>query len=83
MLRRLFWTSLGIGLGASGGILLARRLRRTAESLAPSELGGALAGAVSGLAGSIREFTAEVREGMAEREDELITALGIDDPAAD
>jgi hypothetical protein len=82
-MRRLFWTALGIGLGATGGILVARRVRRTADSLMPSELGGALAGAVSGLAGSVREFTADIREGMAQREDELITALGLDEPAAD
>ena len=82
-MRRLFWTALGVGLGASGGILLARRLRRTADSLMPSELGGALAGAVSGLAGSIRDFAADIRDGMAEREDELITALGLDEAARD
>ena len=83
MMRRLFWTALGVGFGATGGILIARRIKRTTESLMPSELGGALAGAVSGLADSVREFAGEVRAGMAEREDELITALGIDAPAED
>ncbi|HVE98087.1 MAG TPA: hypothetical protein VNA12_02805 [Mycobacteriales bacterium] len=82
-MRRLFWTALGIGFGATGGILVARRLRRTADALMPSEVGGALAGAVSGLADSVRGFTAEVRAGMAEREDELITSLGLDAPAGE
>ena len=82
-MRRIFWTALGIGLGATGGILIARRIRRTTQALMPSEVGGALAGAVSGLADSIRGFTDEVRIGMAEREGELITALGLDAPAAD
>jgi hypothetical protein len=80
MMRRIFWTALGVGFGASAGILVARRIKRTTEALAPTELGGALAGAISGLADSVREFAGEVRAGMAEREDELITALGIDAP---
>ncbi|HVE64012.1 MAG TPA: hypothetical protein VNB94_09445 [Mycobacteriales bacterium] len=82
-MRRMFWTALGIGFGASAGILVARRVRRTADSLKPAQLGGALSGAVAGLAESVRDFTTEIRLGMAEREDELITALGLGGTAAE
>jgi hypothetical protein len=75
-MRRIFWTSIGIGLGATAGVLVARQLRRTREALTPSGIAGALAGAVSGLTGAIREFGNDVREGMAEREAELNDALG-------
>lgn len=80
-MKRVFWTALGVGFGATGGILVARRLRRTTESLHPTQVGGALAGAVSGLAESVRDFTTEVRLGMAEREHELTSALGLDGAA--
>ena len=67
-MKRLLWTTLGIGFGASAGILVARRLRRTAEAFTPSSIAGGLAGAVKG-------FVADVKEGMAEREIELYDAL--------
>ena len=79
-MRRLFWTGIGVGLGATAGVLVARRLRRTREALTPSGIAGALAGAMSGLTGAIREFGADVRAGMAEREAELTDALGFGDP---
>lgn len=75
-MRRIFWTSIGIGLGATAGVLVARQLRRTREALTPSGIAGAVAGAVSGLTDAIREFGNDVREGMAEREAELNEALG-------
>jgi hypothetical protein len=75
-MRRLFWTGIGVGLGATAGILVAKRLRKTREALTPSGIAGALAGAVSGLTDAIREFTVEVKAGMAEREAELNDALG-------
>ncbi len=83
MIRRVFWTGLGIGLGAAGGILVARQLRRTREALTPSSLGGAVVGALSGLTEVIRDFADEVRIGMEEREFELATALGLDTPGPD
>jgi hypothetical protein len=76
-MRRLFWTSIGIGFGATAGVLVARRLRRTRDALTPSGIAGALAGAVSGLTDAVKDFGAEVRAGMAEREDELNDALGL------
>ena len=82
-MRRLFWTGLGIGLGAAAGVLVARRLRRTADALTPSGIAGAVVGAVSGLGDALRDFAADVRVGMAEREAELEDALGLSDPYPD
>lgn len=74
-MRRIFWTGLGIGFGATAGILVAKRLRRTREALTPSGIAGVLAGAVSGLTDALKDFTTEVRIGMAEREAELTDGL--------
>ena len=80
MIRRAFWTSLGVGLGAAGGILAARQLRRTRDALTPGSIGGALAGAATGLTHAVRDFAADVRVGMEQREAELVTALGLEPP---
>ena len=82
-MSRMFWTALGVGFGATAGIVVARRVRRTTDSLKPTQLGGALTGAIAGLAESVRDFTTEIRLGMAQREDELISALGLDGTAAE
>jgi hypothetical protein len=79
-----FWTGIGVGFGATAGVLVARRLRKTREALTPSGIAGVLAGAVSGLGDAIRDFGVEVRAGMAEREAELNDALGFSgDPYPD
>jgi len=83
MMRRAFWTALGVGFGATAGVLVARRLRRTRDALTPSGIAGALAGSLSGLTDAVRDFTAEVKAGMAEREEELNEALGFGDPYPD
>ena len=75
-MRRIFWTGIGVGLGATAGVLVARQLRRTREALTPSGIAGALAGAASGLTGAIRDLADEIKVGMAEREQELNDALG-------
>lgn len=79
-MKRLFWMALGIGLGAASGIVAARKLRQAQDAVTPSSMAGALAGAVGNLGDAIREFAADVREGMTEREDELADALGLGDP---
>ncbi|MCA1823881.1 MAG: DUF6167 family protein [Mycobacteriales bacterium] len=77
-MRRVFWTGLGIGLGGAAGVLVARKLRRAQEALTPSSLAGALIGSITGLGDAVRGFASEVRAGMAEREDDLRTQLGLD-----
>lgn len=68
MTRRLFY----ISLGATAGVLLFRKASQTAQKMTP-------AGLATGLADAIREFGAEVRAGMAEREAELREGLGLDE----
>lgn len=73
-MRRLFW----VALGATAGVLIVRRVTRTAEKFTPEGMSQSVAGALGGLTAAIREFSADVREGMAEREVELRTGLGLD-----
>ena len=73
-MRRLFW----LALGATAGVLVVRRATRAAQALTPAGLSDSLSGSLGQLAEAVREFTEEVREGMAEREEELRRELGLD-----
>jgi hypothetical protein len=66
--RRLFW----VALGAVAGVLIVRRITKAADTPA------GVSRSVSGLGDGLRELAAAVREGMAEREEELRIALGVD-----
>jgi hypothetical protein len=68
MTRRLFY----ITLGATVGVLVMRRLAAAAESLQPDNVARRLVVSAQG-------FVREVRTGMAEREGELRSALGVDE----
>jgi hypothetical protein len=72
--RRLFY----VALGATVGVLVVRKATSAAQKLTPAGMAGGLAGALGGLGDAIRDFGAEVRAGMAEREDDLRTQLGLD-----
>jgi hypothetical protein len=72
-MSKLFW----IALGATAGVLVVRRLTRAAESLTPEGAADRVAGGLRNLGDAVREFTDEVRAGMAERDAELRYALGI------
>ncbi len=73
-MRRLFWLAMGVTIG----VLVVRRLARTAEALSPSGVAGSVSGSVRGLTGAVRDFAADVRAGMAEREAELAEGVGLD-----
>jgi hypothetical protein len=80
-MRRLFWLGLGLAVGA----LVVRQVSKKAESFTPRGLSRSLSESVQSLADAAREFAAEVRLGMAEREQELMAALVADngsDPSA-
>jgi hypothetical protein len=66
----LFW----VALGATAGVVAVRRLGRVARAYGPEGLSRSAAG----LADAVRETGLVVRAGMAEREEQLRLALGID-----
>ncbi len=67
---RLFWAALG----AVAGVLVVRKVTKTANAYTPEGMAHGLASLGDGL----REFAAAVREGMDARETELRVALGVD-----
>jgi hypothetical protein len=72
--RRLFY----VALGATAGVLIVRKLTATAHKFTPAGVQSGIVGALGGLGDAIRDFGAEVRVGMAEREEELRSGLGLD-----
>jgi HAMP domain-containing protein len=68
--RRLFW----VALGATVGVLVVRRIGRAAQAYTPEGISRSLTAAVDAL----RELADDVRAGMAEREQELRVALGVE-----
>lgn len=70
-MRRLFW----IGVGAAVGVLVVRKISRTAEAYSPKGLAGSARGSAVGLLDSVRAFIEDARVAMAEHEVELTRAL--------
>jgi hypothetical protein len=66
-MRRLFW--LGVGLAA--GAYATRRATAAAQNLTPAGIGANLADGLRELGAGLGAFGAEVRAGMAAREQEL------------
>ena len=66
-MRRLFW----LGLGVTVGVMATRRVTSAARHLTPGGVAEDLADALRELGTAIGSFGADVRAGMAEREQEL------------
>ena len=73
-MRRLFWLAMGVTIG----VLVMRKLSKAAQLLTPQGMAGGLAGGLSDLAEALRDFGADVREAMSEREAELRSGTGLD-----
>jgi hypothetical protein len=73
-MRRLFWLGIGLALGA----LIFRKATKVAEQLTPRGLAQSAASALSELSEAIRDFAADVREGMTEHEAVLREGAGLD-----
>jgi len=74
MTRRLVY----IAFGAAVGIIVVQRATKAAKRFTPAGVQSSLAGSFAGLADAVREFSVDLREVMAEREDELRVTLGLD-----
>jgi hypothetical protein len=72
--RRLFWLAMGITIGA----LIVRKLSAAAQKLTPGGMADSISAALRDLADSLRDFNADVREAMSEREAELRAGTGLD-----
>jgi hypothetical protein len=70
-MRRLFW----LGLGVAVGVVVVRQIGKAAQAYSPSGLAGTARNSAAGLLDSMRDFVADVREGMAEREAEISVAF--------
>ncbi|MCE0767930.1 hypothetical protein LWC35_34275 [Pseudonocardia kujensis] len=66
-MKRLFW----VGVGAAAGAYVTRRLTETKQRLTPQGIGADLADGLRELGAGLGAFGAEVRAGMATREQEL------------
>lgn len=89
-MRRLFWLGAGIAVGA----LLVRQVGRTVQRYAPDALARAASKSAASLWGSVGDFSgrasqavgdflADVREGMAEREEQIRAAFAAGESLAD
>jgi hypothetical protein len=66
-MRRLFWLALGVTVG----VLVMRKLAKVAEKLTPRGIAGSFAESLTELADALRDFGADVREAMQEREAQI------------
>ncbi|HEU4752554.1 MAG: hypothetical protein IRZ05_15745 [Micromonosporaceae bacterium] len=70
-MKRLLW--LGIGLAIGG--LVVRGVTKRARAYSPSGLAAAARETAGGLVESVRSFVDDVRDGMAEREQQIHEAM--------
>ncbi|MEV4659991.1 hypothetical protein [Micromonospora sp. NPDC049301] len=82
-MRRLFW----LGIGLAVGVVVVRKVTRTAQAYTPAGVASTLSESAGGLVESLRSFVEDVRIGMAEREQEIHQAFAqgeaFDDQFAD
>lgn len=70
-MKRVFWLGIGLAVGA----LVVRKLTRTAHSYTPAGIASSLSESAGSLVETVRSFIADVREGMAEREQQIHQAF--------
>ncbi len=73
-MARLFW----IAVGAGAGVYAVRKLTKTVEQYTPAGVSDSLSSSLASFGDGLREVAEVIREGMAEREQELRLALGVE-----
>ncbi|BCB74250.1 hypothetical protein GCM10022251_09540 [Phytohabitans flavus] len=70
-MRRLLWLGIGLAVGA----LVVRKVSQKAQSYTPGGIATSLSETAGGLVESVRSFVDDVRDGMAEREQQIHEAI--------
>ncbi len=70
-MKRVLWLGIGLAVGA----LVVRAVSKKARSLSPEGLAATARDTAGGILESVRSFMDDVREGMAEREDQIHAAF--------
>ena len=70
-MKRLFWMGIGVAVGVSA----TRKVNQVTQKATPAGIGTSLGEGLRELGVGLGAFGAEVRAGMAEREDELRTLV--------
>jgi hypothetical protein len=70
-MSRLFWLGVGLAVGA----IVVRKVTKKAHAYTPAGLSESVQASATDLLESVRGFVEDVREGMAERESDLYSAL--------
>lgn len=78
-MRRLFWLGIGLALGA----LAFRKLNQVAGKMTPTGMAKSLGTGLAELSEAVRDFAADVRDGMHEQEQALREGAGLDSTPAE
>ncbi|MEU4425700.1 hypothetical protein AB0F81_34185 [Actinoplanes sp. NPDC024001] len=70
-MKRLLWLGVGLAVGA----IVVRKLNQKANEFTPSGIATSLSESAGGLVESLRSFVDDVRDGMAEREQQIHEAF--------
>ncbi|GAA1520849.1 hypothetical protein GCM10009827_040700 [Dactylosporangium maewongense] len=70
-MRRMLWLGIGLAIGA----LVVRAVTKKAQAFTPQGIAASARDSAVGLAGTVRGFVDDVRDGMAEREAEIHAAF--------
>ena len=70
-MKRLLWLGVGLAVGA----LVVRKLTQKANEFTPTGIATSLSQSAGGLVESVRSFVDDVRDGMAEREQQIQQAF--------
>jgi hypothetical protein len=79
VIRRLFWTAFGVGLGATTAVIASRWTRKQARKAAPQTIAREAKGGLFDLSKLVSASVDEGRRAMDERERELRATYGLDE----
>jgi hypothetical protein len=70
-MKRVLWLGIGLAVGA----LVVRAVTKKARAFTPGGIAAGVRDSAGGLAGSLRSFVDDVRDGMHEREEQINAAF--------